>query len=106
MTNVSQGGKEDGQSPQGAKRLEVHVSLCGWTKDCEEIGSPSEAKKRETQRQNHKEKQERSVVRASRACLALKVFFLSLQTESKLYRNILFFLSHTLCSFSGVDVAS
>lgn len=55
MTNVSQGGKEDGQSPQGAKTGEVHASLCGWTKDCEETGSPEEAKKRDTQRQNHLE---------------------------------------------------
>lgn len=53
MTNVSQGGKEDGRSPPGAKTVEVHASLCGWTKDCEETGSPEEAKKRETQRQNH-----------------------------------------------------
>lgn len=60
MTNVSRGGKEAGQSPRGSRSVAAHASPCGWTKDCEETGSPWEAKKRGSQRQNHKKKRERS----------------------------------------------
>lgn len=43
MTNVSQGGREDGLSPRGAADEKRRGAACIWTKDSWETESPGQS---------------------------------------------------------------